>query len=234
MDVPEAHALPPDEVMGADLPALPVRLTWAVVSPGRLMDLLVKNPVWVGALLVGALLVAASVALTPMELLMEANRTAAMERGADVPEMGENAERIMRVFIPAFSVVSVGLMTLLFAGVYTVIFAFVLGDEGSYRQYLAVVSHAWFIPALFALLLVPLKISAGDAQLTLNLGLFMPFLPEGYLANLFRFLDLTQIWSVLVIAQGAHTIDRRRSFGSAATILFTLLLIMAAVFARFM
>ena len=124
-------------------------------------------------------------------------------------------------------------MTFLFAGVYNVVFAFVLGDEGSYKQYLAVVSHAWFIPALFALLLVPLKISSGDAQLTLNLGLFMPFLPEGYFQNLFRFLDLTQIWSVLVIAQGAHVIDRRRSFGSAAAILLVLLLLMAAVIARF-
>lgn len=234
MDVPEAMELPEDRESTNGFPSLPTRLAWVFVSPGRLMERLAERPAWAGALMVGALLVAASVALTPFELLMEANRTAAMESGADVPEMGETAEQVMRVFIPAFSVVSIGLMTAIFAGVYTVVFAFVLGDEGTYRQYLAVVSHAWFIPALFALLLVPLKISAGDAQLTLNLGLFMPFLPEGYLQNLFRFLDLTQIWSVLIIAQGAHTIDRRRSFGSAATILMILLLLMAAVFARFM
>lgn len=233
MEVHEARELPADEGPSNELPGLPIRLLWVFVSPGRLVEGLAAKPLWAGALLVGAVLVAASVALTPLELLMEANRTAAMERGAEMPEMSERAQQAMQVFIPAFSVLSVAVMTFFFAGVYNVVFAFVLGDEGTYKQYLAVVSHAWFIPALFALLLVPLKISSGDAQLTLNLGLFMPFLPEGYFQNLFRFLDLTQIWSVLVIAQGAHVIDRRRSFGSAAAILLVLLLLMAAVIARF-
>lgn len=234
MEVPEAMELPAEEGGAAELPGLLTRLLWVFVSPGRLVEGLAAKPIWGAALLVGAVLVAASVALTPFELLMEPSRTAAMERGADIPEMSERAEQITRIFMPLFSVVSVAVMTFLFAGIYNVIFAFVLGDEGSYKQYLAVVSHAWFIPALFALLLVPLKISSGDAQLTLNLGLFMPFMPEGYFQNLFRFIDLTQIWSVLIIAQGAHAIDRRRSFGSATAILLVLLVLMAAVFARFM
>lgn len=233
METPEAMELPTDRGPQDGLPGLLTRLLWVFVSPGRLVQGLAKDPVWVGALFVGAVVVALSVALIPVELILEANRTAALERGTEFPEMGEGAQQFMRVFVPAVSVLSVAVMTFFFAGLYTVVFAFVLGDEGSYKQYLAVVSHAWFIPALFALLLVPLKISAGDMQITLNLGLFMPFLPEGYLQNLFRFLDLTQIWSVLVIAQGAHAIDKRRSFGSAAGILLVLLVVFAAVMARF-
>ncbi len=222
-----------DERPNTELPGLLTRLSWVFVSPGRLVTGLVENPLWVGALLASGLIVALSAGLIPIEMILEANRAAALERGADFPEMGEGAQQFMRVFVPAVSVLSIVVFTFIFAGLYTVVFAFVLGDEGSYKQYLAVVSHAWFIPALFALLLVPLKISANDAQLTLDLGLFMPFLPDGYLQNLFRFLDLTQIWSVLVIAQGAHAIDRRRSFGSAATILLILLVLVSAVIAWF-
>ena len=139
----------------------------------------------------------------------------------------------MRVFIPLSTMLSTVVFSFVFAGLYTLIFAFILGDEGSFKQYLAALSHAWFIAAFLGLLITPLKIAAGDPQLTLNLGLFMPFLPEGYIQNLFRLLDITQIWSTLVIAQGAHAIDSRRSFGSAAAILLTITLLFIGVVARF-
>ena len=72
----------------------------------------------------------------------------------------------------------------LMAGILATIFAFVLGDEGRYVQYLAVMSHAWIIPAAIGLLLVPLRISEQNPQLTLNLGTFFYFLPEGYLEKM--------------------------------------------------
>lgn len=218
---------------GPMLPSLPTRLAWVFVSPGQLMARLAERPAWAGALVVSSLLVALSVALIPVDVFMEVNRQAAIERGGDFPEMGDTAMNFMRVFIPLSTVVSTVVFSFVFAGVYTVIFAFILGDEGSYRQYLAALSHAWFIAALLGLLITPLRISAGDPQLTLNLGLFMPFVPDGYFQSFFRLLDITQIWSTLVIAQGAHAIDRRRSFGSAATILLTITVLVVAVLARF-
>ncbi len=229
----EARVGEPATGSEAVFPSLPTRLMWVFVSPGRLMGRLAENPVWAGALLVSTVLVVLSVALIPVEVFMEVNREAAIERGGEFPEMGEGALSFMRVFIPASAALSTVVFSLVFAGVYTVIFAFILGDEGSYRQYLAALSHAWFIAALLGLLITPLKIAAEDPQLTLNLGLFMPFLPEGYLQSFFRLLDITQIWSTLVLAQGAHAIDRRRSFGSAATILLSITVFVVAILARF-
>jgi hypothetical protein len=217
----------------SELPSLPARLVAVFFSPGRLMEQLAREPKWLGALLVTAVVVGVSMAMIPSDLFMEANRQAAMERGADFPEMSDRALRVMQVVIPATTIVTTMLMSFLFAGLYTVVFAFVLGDEGGYKQYLAVVSHAWFIPILFGLLLTPLRISTGDAQLTLNLGSFLGFLPDGYFANLFRLIDLTQIWSTLVIAYGVHAIDRRRSFASAVTILLVIVVGFAAIMARF-
>ena len=107
------------------------------------------------------------------------------------------------------------------------------GDEGRYRQYLAVGAHALLVPAVIGLALVPLKIMTGDAQATLNLGLFLPFLADGYVTNVFRLLDITGIWSALIIAQGAHSIDAKRSFGSAATVVLAITLVFALIFAIF-
>ena len=224
----------PAEDVTSSLPGLPARLASVFFSPGTLMDQLVREPRWIGALLVSALVVGLSVALIPVEVFMEVNREAAMERGADFPEMTDRALQMMRVVIPLGSIISTLVITAVFAGVYSVIFAFVLGDEGAFGQYLAVVSHAYFIPVLFGLLVTPLRISTGDPQFALNVASFFVFLPDGYVLNVLRIFDLTQIWSMLVIAQGVHAIDRRRSFSSAAAILLVIFTGMALVVARFM
>jgi hypothetical protein len=213
---------------------LPQRLVAVFVAPGRLMESLTEEPRWIGALIASAVLVGLALALLPAELIVEANRQAAMERGMDAPEFSDRAIRMMRIFVPVGSAISSVVITTILAGLYTLVFAFVLGDEGRFVQYLAVAAHAYFIPALFGLLVTPLRISTGDPQFTLNLASFFVFLPDGYVLNVLRVFDLTQIWSMLVIAQGAHTIDRRRSFGSAAAIALTMFTVLALVVARFM
>lgn len=218
----------------SSLPSLPARLLAVFVSPGKLMKQLAEEPKWIGALVVSAVIVGLSVALIPAEVFLETQRRAALERGVDFPAMSDGAINAMQVVIPVTAVLSSVLFSFVFAGIYTVIFAFILGDEGGFKQYLAAITHAWFIASLIGLLLTPLRISTGDPQFTLNLASFLFFLPDGYFLNVFRVLDLSQLWSTLVIAQGAHAIDKRRSFGSAATILISILVLVALVVARFM
>ena len=215
------------------LPVLPARLVAVIVSPGALMAKLVEQPKWVGALIVVALVVGVSMLLIPVDLFMEMNRQQALERGVEIPEMSQTAIRVMRIVIPSMATVSTVVFSFVFAGFYTLIFTFILGDEGRYAQYLAVVVHAWFIAVLLGLLVTPLRIMTGDPQFTLNLASFMFFIPDGYFLNVFKALDLSQIWSTLVIAQGVHAIDRRRSFASAATILLAILGCIALAVARF-
>lgn len=218
----------------SDLPALPRRLLQVFINPGRLCEQLAEKPRWAGALVVSAVLIGSSMLLIPVEVFMEAQRAAAMERGTSMPDMPQSAMNVMRVAVPAVTVVFTVVIAFFFAGLYTIVFAFVLGDEGRFVQYLAVLTHAWFIAALFSLLLTPLKIQAGDPRFTLNLASFLFFVPDGYVLNVFRALDITQIWSTLVVAQGAHAIDPRRSFGSAATIGLIILLAFALVAANFL
>lgn len=217
-----------------DFPALPKRLVQVFLSPGALTERLGERPKWLGAMLVSAVVIGVSMSLIPADVFMEAQRRAMLERGGDFPEMSDTAMRAMRIVIPAFGVLSTVVFSFVFAGLYTLVFAFILGDEGRFKQYLAVLTHSWFIAALFGLALTPLRISTGDPRLTLNLSSFLFFLPDGYILNVFRALDISQIWSTLVFAQGAHAIDPRRSFGSATAIGMTILVGFALIFANFL
>jgi len=221
----------PSEPVAPATPPLPRRLLDVLFSPGKLAGYVAADPRWLGALAVSLALIVLGTWLVPAEIMAETQRRMALQAGRDPVPMTEQTLRMIRIFSIAGAPVAIGVITAIFAGIYTVIFAFVLGDEGRFKQYLAILAHASFIPALLSLPLVPLRISAGDPQLTLNLASILPFLPAGFLSETLRYMDLTQIWSSLVVAQGAHAIDRRRSFASAAWILIGLQLALALVIA---
>ena len=211
----------------APLRALPARLVDAIVSPGRMARTVADNPKWLGAMLVCAVLAALAIGLLPTELFTEMQRRMAIQAGRPVQEIPENAQRFIRIFSIGGASLGFIIMSFIGAAITTFIFAFVLGDEGKYTQYLAVGVHAAVIPMLVALLLIPMRIASGDVQLTINVGTFLPFLPDGYVSNVLRAMDLSQIWSSLVAAMGIHAIDRRRSFVSAASIQLGILLVIA-------
>jgi hypothetical protein len=214
-------------------PPLARRLLDTFFSPTRMGQAVARDPRWIGALLVALALIALSSALLPVELMMEVQRRAALERGVTMPPMTDQTMTMIRVFSVIGAPVAVGIISFVFAGLYTFVFVFVLGDHGRYRQYLALTAHAAFIPSLLSLPLVPLRIQAGDPQFGLNLASFLFFLEPGYLLNVFRFMDLTQLWATAVTAWGVHEIDRRRSFGSAFAVLLGFVIAVALLFARF-
>lgn len=215
--------------MNAPTPPLPRRLLDAFVSPGKMGTAVAANPRWLGAMLVCAALLAVSIAVLPWELFEEMQRRVIVESGRPLPELSENVRTAMRIGSVVGGSVAFVIFSFVGAGVSTFIYAFVLGDEGTYRQYLAVGVHAAVIPTVAALLLAPLRIAAGDPQLTVNIATFMPFLSEGYLLGVLTALDFSRIWSAVVAAMGIHAIDRRRSVASAATIQLGILFIVALV-----
>lgn len=215
-------------------PALPRRLLDTFFSPGKMVEAVARDPKWLGALLVSMLLVAVSTALIPPELMVDAQRRAALARGVTPPPMTDRTLQLFRVFSIGGGALAIAVIGALMSGMYTLIFAFILGDEGRYRQYFAVFAHAMFIPTLLSLPLVSLRIQTGDPQFTLSLGSFLFFLEPSYVLNVFRVLDLTQLWSTVVAALGAHAIDCRRGFGSALTIMLVVTLAFALILANFL
>jgi hypothetical protein len=209
----------------------PVRVLQTFFDPGALTEALAQRPVWAAAVILGAVLVVGQTLLIPADVWEAMMRETVLRSGREMPKGFSFGGNLMRISTLIFGTLGYFLITFLFAGIVALIFAFVLGDEARYRQYLAMVGHAWLIPGLVGFLLLPLKIYQQDPQLTLNLGSFLYFLPEGYLSRAAKMLDLSQAWAWLVVAQGAHAISPRRSFESAAVVVMVLFVITAMLLA---
>lgn len=193
---------------------------------------LAEHPRWFGAALLGVIFVVASVLLIPAEIWQAMIRQQMVASGQPLPEgMGENMGRFMQIW----GVVGGGLFwvvwILLTASIATFVFAFVLGDKGGFRQYLAATAHALLIPAIGSLMLVPLRVAREDPQLTLNVGTFFGGLDAGYLARLLRGMDLFLLWSIVALAIMASRIDPRRSVGSGVAVLAVVVLGLLALVA---
>ncbi|NJD18408.1 MAG: hypothetical protein FIA95_03895 [Gemmatimonadetes bacterium] len=216
---------------GPRLRPFPARVLQTFFDPAGLTDALAQRPVWGAAVALGAVLVVGQTLLIPGEVWDAMMRETMLRQGRPLPEGFTMGGGLMRISTLVFGTLGYLLVTFLLAGIITVVFAFVMGDEGKYRQYLSVMGHAWLIPGLLGLLLLPLKISQQNPQLTLNLGTFLFFLEEGYLSRVAKMLDLAQAWSWLVVARGAHAIHPRRSFASATVVVMVVFLVTAMLFA---
>jgi len=215
------------------LPPLPKRLVQVFFSPGELFSTLRENPAWGGAMVVVCVLVGISLVLIPADLWVEFSLNQMIERGQEVPAGFEASGSIMRIGSVLGGLIATPVMMFILAGVVTFVFSFVLGDQGRYGQYLAVVAHASMISAVGALLLVPLKIAQGDPSVTLSLGTFGTFLGEGYVLRVLKLLDLFALWSYGVMAVGVSRIDPRRSFGFALAFFIAFALVFALIFGSF-
>jgi len=236
MDTPEVTGSTPVEG-GTEPPQQPLepspfpkRIVEVFFSPGRLVEALARHPLWAAALVLGAVLAIVQVLAIPAHVWDAMLREQMMARGQDAAALPVGAS-VVRISALVGGTFFYFVMALLMAGIVTVVFAFVLGDEGRFKQYFAVLTHAHLIPGIVALALLPLKIAQSDPRLTLNVGTFLFFLPEGYLLKWATMMDLSMLWAWLVVAQGARAIDPKRSFGSAAGVTMGIYVVMSALLA---
>jgi hypothetical protein len=224
--VTEMH---PDE--GAvQVPSIFKRLVDVFLRPAELFDTLRERPVWGGALVLGAVFVVASMWLIPAEVWTEMLRAQMADQPAAAEALEGVGATLMRVFAVGGGLVFWAVWIFLVAGIATLVFAFFMGDEGKFKQYLAVTSHALLIAAVGGLLITPLRIAQADPQLTLSIGTFLPA-GESYLHRFLSGLDLFMIWGYVVLAMGASRIDTRRSVMSATVVMMLFVLVTTALFA---
>ena len=202
-------------------------------SPDLLFQGLRSRPSWAGAMFLGASLAAAGTMLLPPDLMLATLREQMLAQGQPIPPAFTNQPGWIRYVFGAAPFIFWGILMAIFAGLVMVFFAFLLGHEGTYKQYLAVVVHAQLIAATSTILLLPLRIIGEDAQLLLSLGSFAAFLDDGYMLRLLSFLDLFGLWSWVLVGLGAARIGRKESwwFGTVAVLMIPVT--MAAIFAIF-
>ncbi|MGD2121839.1 MAG: YIP1 family protein [Gemmatimonadota bacterium] len=222
-----------EESTSAPLPSLPQRVIQVFFSPGELFAALRDKPVWFGALAVCAVIIFLSTVFIPTDVWIEFSRAQMIESGQEVPAGFESGGAIIRIISVVVGPIAFFVMAFIISGVITLVFSILLGDEGRYVQYLAVMAHASIISSLGALLLLPLKLSQADPSLTLSLGTFAFFLEEGYLFRVLKMIDLFGLWAFAVMAVGVTKIDPRRGFGSALTVFMIFAVGMALLFGLF-
>lgn len=221
------------ETQAAPLPGLPTRFVQVFVSPGALFEGLVERPAWGGAIVLGAGLILVGAVLLPPELYLAALRQRFLEQGQPVPDGIERGVSLIRFGGAAVGFVAWFVMMAALAGLVTFVFAFIMGDQGTYRHYLAVVVHAQLVAATSTLLLVPLKIMAEDIRLLLSVGTFAFFLKDGYLVRFLSLLDLFGLWAWVLVGLGAAKIGRREGWTSVAAGLLVIPIGIAAIIAIF-
>jgi hypothetical protein len=202
----------------AHLPNVFVRWVQVFFAPGQLFERLRERPVWGAALLLAAVLVSLSFLVIPADLAQQAFREQMLSAGAEVPSGFEIGRWSMVAAAAGYALTTV-VWSLVLAGLITLVFAFLLGDDGRFVQYLAVVTHAMLISVTGSLLVTPLRILQEDLLLSLHLGLFVPVDPDGYAARVLKQLELFWLWGFVVMGLGVSKIDPRRGWAGATLFL---------------
>lgn len=119
------------------------------------------------------------------------------------------------------------------AGIFYLVFA-ATGGQSTFKQVYAVVVHSSVVSAIGTLLITPVNYFRESLSSATNLGVFLPFLPEGsFLARLLGMVDVFLVWWVMVLAIGLAVCYRKKTRG-VATALFLVYGVIAVGFAAIM
>ncbi len=212
------------------LPPLHSRIGILLFEPGRLFAMLGRDPAIWGALFLGAFLASLASALLPVDVWMETARIQFQQTGQELPADPLVMARVTKVVGVFGTLIFWPILALLTAGVLALLFLFGMAYEGGFRQYFSVTVHALLIPALAALLLVPLKIITTDAAFSITLADLFFFLEEGFLFRFLSLMEFFNLWVYVLLGIGVWALDPRRSLrvsigaSLGVAILFSLLI----------
>jgi hypothetical protein len=225
-----------DPIEEADAPRLaplPMRVVQVFVSPVRLFQALRERPVAWGAILLGAVLAAASNLVIPAELFEDMMRNQIAQAGGEAPADLGMMVTIGRIGGTVGALIFFPITIALTAGLFSLLFLFGFGFEGRFKQYFAVAAHASLILSVAGALLTPLRILSGDIQFNLTLGGLFPFLGDGLAGRFLGLLDLFALWAIALVGVGAAVIDGNKGAGAAAAMSVGTLLLILLVVASF-
>jgi hypothetical protein len=86
------------------------------------------------------------------------------------------------------------------------------GGQAAFKQVYSVVVHSWVVPTVGAVVMTPVNYLRESLTSATNLGVFLPFLPEGnFLARLAGMVDVFRVWWVMVLAIGLAVCYRKKT-----------------------
>ncbi|MGH9162461.1 MAG: YIP1 family protein [Vicinamibacteraceae bacterium] len=204
------------------------RVSGMFTAPRETFAAIVAHPRWLGVLIlttvVGAGGMAAFVA-TPTgeqavlnEQMRQRERTGQPMSSEDVASFREFAPMFKFVFpvaVLVFAPIFAFLLALLLFG-----YGAILGGSGTYKQVLAIVTHAGVVSLLHAVVIHPLNYVRQSMQSATSLNVFFPMLADDtFFGRLFGWVELFMLWQIILFAIGLSVLYRRRTGPIAWTLL---------------
>ncbi len=193
-------------------------------SPAETYESINKKPDWIMPLLL--LAVISTVALIViMPVLKETQIQAIMDRqGVDYDQaiaMFEKGEVFFKYVTPVISFIGVFIVGFAIAGIFFLIFNYILGGESSYKKVLSVYSYTAFAVGVVATIVrIPLVLAKGSLKIQTSLAAFLPDDMQGeFLYRLLAKFDIFTIWQVVLLITGFSVIYRFSRGKSAAAVL---------------
>ena len=209
--------------------SLVARFIGVFTAPRDTFGSVVVSPKWFGMLALTAVIVAV---FTALPLTTPAGQQAALDQqvtqmqsfGMEVnDQMYEAFEKgaSRMPYTTGISVLVVSpIIALILAGILFAIFNAAMGGEASFKQVLAVLTHAGAISAVSAVFSGIVNYFRGSMGSVANLGALLPMLPEkSFVGQLLSMVDVFMIWYVIVLAIGLGVLYRRRTQPIAISLL---------------
>jgi len=197
------------------------RIVGIVVSPRDTFAAVAADPKVLGVL---AFVVLVGCVTIGGFLLTEVGQQAWLDQQVDQSEawgrqMSDDQYAQMEKIAPVVGYITTGVMllaipivTLITAGILFAVFNAAMGGRATFKQLMAVVSHAGVISALGWIFVMPLNYVRESMSSPTNLAALAPGLPEGsFVTRLLGTVDLFLIWWVVVLAIGLAVLYRRRT-----------------------
>jgi hypothetical protein len=228
----------PAEPSSAKGKSLPARVVGVFFSPRATYADVAARPRWLGALLVGSLVVIIGLfALFSTEVGQQAwldqQVKGAESFGRTINDQQyEGMERIapyIRYIVAAGYTVFVPIVLVIVSAMLLGIFNAFLGGDATFKQVFAVVVHSGLISALQTAFALPLDYVRETLSSPTTLAVFLPFIEETtFLGRLLGSIDLFQIWGTLSLAIGLGVLYKRRTAPIAWTLFIVYFVIVVA------
>jgi hypothetical protein len=204
------------------------RVLGVIFSPKKTYESIVAHPRWLDVLLLCMVVTAGAMywflstqigqdamldqQITQQESWGQVNDEAIKRMEAMAPYNKYIVPGTILLFSPIFSLVLAGIIF----GVYKALTA----GLGSFKQTLAVVTHAGVIPTALGLALMPLNYYRQSMSSATNLGVFFPGLADNsFLGSFFGSIDLIWLWWTINLAIGVAVLFKRSTSSVATTFL---------------
>ena len=190
---------------------------------------------WIGPVLVSLAVLVLLVALRPLFITNRQFAEFMLQKAAEMgqpnlPSVDEMEARVwLQVGIGAFvGAIWLVIRPLLVGGILAALYGLLMGGRAPYRSYVAVASHALLVSTLGFLVVGALQFATGRVDLALDASLLLGPDAKGVAASVLRAVTPFSLWATALLALGGATVNHRRGWLGAASLLLAMQLALAA------